>query len=165
MFGANGRVMSQDFLRVLGGSRFRALTIGRWIRLPEMSNFCCLPGRAGGTPSGGCLGRLCGRHGSYNDVRRGIGLGHDPSGQSDQYRLPHGPRLPCFRSCGRFQGSSPKRQAQCLHHICTRHCYQPHSRQKHPHGKMISINKAAVAGQLCVGSCCSSKALQTIQVR
>ena len=28
----------------------RARPIGRWIRLPEMSNFCCLPGRAGGTP-------------------------------------------------------------------------------------------------------------------
>jgi hypothetical protein len=36
--------------RVLGGSRIQSFIDGPWIRLREMSNFCCHPGRAGGTP-------------------------------------------------------------------------------------------------------------------
>jgi hypothetical protein len=35
---------------VLGGPRIQSFIDGPWIRLREMSNFCCLPGRAGGTP-------------------------------------------------------------------------------------------------------------------
>jgi len=34
--------------RLLGGSRFGVLA---FLRLPEMSNCCCLPARAGGSPS------------------------------------------------------------------------------------------------------------------
>src|SRR6516162_2267680 len=36
--------------RVLGGPRIQSFIDGPWIRLREMSNFCCLPGRAGGIP-------------------------------------------------------------------------------------------------------------------
>ena len=32
------------------GPRIQSFIDGPSIRLPEMSNFCCLPGRAGGTP-------------------------------------------------------------------------------------------------------------------
>ena len=39
-------------LRVLGGSRFGASPTDRRCRPPDTSNFCCLPGRAGGTPIG-----------------------------------------------------------------------------------------------------------------
>ena len=35
---------------VLGGPRIQSLIDGPGIRLREMSNFCCLRGRAGGTP-------------------------------------------------------------------------------------------------------------------
>jgi hypothetical protein len=41
---------STEFVRVLRGSRSK---FRRWepgARLPELSNFCCLPGRAGGSP-------------------------------------------------------------------------------------------------------------------
>jgi hypothetical protein len=36
--------------RVLGGPRIQSFIDGPGIRPREMSNFCCLPGRAGGTP-------------------------------------------------------------------------------------------------------------------
>jgi nucleoside-diphosphate-sugar epimerase len=36
--------------RVLGGPRIQSFIDGPWIRLREMSNFCCLPGRAGELP-------------------------------------------------------------------------------------------------------------------
>jgi hypothetical protein len=36
--------------RVLGSSRFGVSSMDRGSRPPDMSNFCCLPGRAGGTP-------------------------------------------------------------------------------------------------------------------
>ena len=39
-------------LRVLGVSRFGASPTDRRCRPPDTSNFCCLPGRAGGTPIG-----------------------------------------------------------------------------------------------------------------
>ena len=38
-------------LHELGGSRFGVSSMERRCR-PDMSNFCCLPGRAGGTPIG-----------------------------------------------------------------------------------------------------------------
>src|SRR3984893_15546761 len=37
-------------LHELGGSQFRVSSMERRCRPPDMSNFCCLPGRAGGTP-------------------------------------------------------------------------------------------------------------------
>ena len=37
-------------LHELGGSRFGISLMERRCRPPDMSNFCCLPGRAGGTP-------------------------------------------------------------------------------------------------------------------
>ncbi len=39
--------------------------MGRWIRLPELSNFCCLPGRAGGTP---ILVQLLGTHTAFDVI-------------------------------------------------------------------------------------------------
>src|SRR6476659_9813187 len=40
----------RDSFRVLGGSLFGVPSTDRGSRLRDMSNFCCLPGRAGGTP-------------------------------------------------------------------------------------------------------------------
>src|SRR5258708_8362991 len=40
----------RDSLRALGGSLFGVPSTDRGSRLRDMSNFCCLPGRAGGTP-------------------------------------------------------------------------------------------------------------------
>src|SRR5712672_608422 len=47
----------RDSFRALGGSLFGVPSTDRGSRLRDMSNFCCLPGRAGGTPllvSGSC---------------------------------------------------------------------------------------------------------------
>jgi hypothetical protein len=40
----------RDSFRALGGSLFGVPSTDRGSRLRDMSNFCCLPGRAGGTP-------------------------------------------------------------------------------------------------------------------
>src|SRR4030088_2471338 len=42
----------RDSFRALGGSLFGVPSTDRGSRLRDMSNFCCLPGRAGGTPIG-----------------------------------------------------------------------------------------------------------------
>jgi hypothetical protein len=44
--------INRTLLHELGGSRFGVSSMERPCRPPDMSNFCCLPGRAGGTPIG-----------------------------------------------------------------------------------------------------------------
>src|ERR1700737_4255036 len=44
--------INRTLLHELGGSRFGVSSMERPCRPPDMSNFCCLPGRAGGTPLG-----------------------------------------------------------------------------------------------------------------
>src|ERR1700730_8088825 len=44
--------INRTLLHELGGSRFGVSSMERPCRPPDMSNFCCLPGRAGGTPVG-----------------------------------------------------------------------------------------------------------------